>query len=391
MKWSSAVSGELEAQDALRDCVDKIRRDLGGQKPDALFVFVSPHHSDSYDAILAGLNSGLQPRHLMGCSGGGVIGAGHEVEEGPGLSVTAALMPGVTIRSIKLDDADLPDADSPPSAWEAALGVRASDRPEFLLLASPFMGRAEDLLAGLDYAFPMAQKVGGMASGLRGIGERAMFLGEERVSDGAILLAFSGELRLDTLVAQGCRGVGGVHTITRCEKNLLQELDGKPALKLLTEIYEAATPPDRQLMNRALFIGLITDPLAAWPPEHGDFLIRNVLGIDAGERSIAVGAMLREGQALRFHVRDSGAAAQDLKSLLQRHQKHGAPSGALLFSCLGRGEGMYGVPDHDSRLFAESFGPVPLGGFFCNGEIGQVGQGTYIHGFTSSFGLFREK
>ena len=291
-------------------------------------------------------------------------------------------------------DSDLPDADASPRAWEEMLGINAAEEPQFLLLLSPFMGRAEDLLAGLDYAFPRAQKVGGQVSGLRGIGERAMFLGSERADDGALLLAMSGNIRVDTLVAQGCRGIGGVHTITKCDRNLLQEIDGKPALKLLTEVFEEASPAERILMNRALFVGLITDPLLPWPPRHGDFLIRNVMGIDVGQRSIAVAAELREGQALRFHIRDSEAAAEDLKSILEQYQKSpdsGAPAGALLFSCLGRGEGMYGVADHDSRAFFERFGEVPLGGFFCNGEIGQVGSSTYIHGFTSSFGLFRSK
>jgi small ligand-binding sensory domain FIST len=394
MKWSSAISREHEAADAVRECLAKVTRELNGAQPDALFVFVSPHHSADYDLILGQLQLSLRPKHLLGCSGGGVIGAGSEVEDMPGLSITAALLPGVHLKSMSLGDENLPDADASPRAWEEMVGVQAVDEPQFLLLLSPFMGRGEDLLAGLDYAFPHAQKVGGQVSGLRGIGERAMFLGAERASDGALLLSMSGDIRVDTLVAQGCRGIGGVYTITKCDRNLLHEIDSKPALKLLTEVFEAASPAERALMNRALFVGLITDPLLPWPPKHGDFLIRNVMGIDVGQRSIAVAAELREGQALRFHIRDSEAAAEDLKSILEQYQKSpqsGTPAGALLFSCLGRGEGMYGVSDHDSRAFLECFGEVPLGGFFCNGEIGQVGSSTYIHGFTSSFGLFRSK
>src|SRR6185436_1341702 len=114
-----------------------------------------------------------------------------------------------------------------------------SEEPHFLMLVSPFMGKADDLLAGLDYAFPKSHKIGGIASGLRGIGERTMFLNDGRVSDGAVIMTLSGEIRLDTLVAQGCRGVGNVYTVTECDSNMLIELDGKPALKVLTEIYEA--------------------------------------------------------------------------------------------------------------------------------------------------------
>jgi small ligand-binding sensory domain FIST len=72
MKWSSAVSREIEAADAVKDCLASLRKDLGADaSPDALFIFVSPHHSDSYDLILGQLNAALKPKHLLGCSGAG--------------------------------------------------------------------------------------------------------------------------------------------------------------------------------------------------------------------------------------------------------------------------------------------------------------------------------
>ena len=66
-------------------------------------------------------------------------------------------------------------------------------------------------------------------------------------------------------------------------------------------------------------------------------------------------------------------------------------AGGLLFSCQGRGLYLYGVPDHDTKVFQKKFGNIPLSGFFCNGEVGPVHNTTYIHGYTSCFGLFREK
>lgn len=66
-------------------------------------------------------------------------------------------------------------------------------------------------------------------------------------------------------------------------------------------------------------------------------------------------------------------------------------SGVLLFQCLGRGEYLYGRADHDTDMFKEIVGDLPLTGFFCNGEIGPVGGSTFLHGYTSSFGIFRPK
>ena len=92
---------------------------------------------------------------------------------------------------------------------------------------------------------------------------------------------------------------------------------------------------------------------------------------------------------MRFHVRDREASAEDLESTLARAdpRPETTPRAALLFSCLGRGRTLYGTPDHDSRAFGDRFQDVPLGGFFCGGEIGPVGRGTHLHGYTSSFGL----
>jgi small ligand-binding sensory domain FIST len=61
---------------------------------------------------------------------------------------------------------------------------------------------------------------------------------------------------------------------------------------------------------------------------------------------------------------------------------------ALLCSCNGRGAGLFGAPDHDAQGVARAFGPVPLAGFFCNGEIGPIGGKTFLHGFTASIALF---
>jgi small ligand-binding sensory domain FIST len=95
---------------------------------------------------------------------------------------------------------------------------------------------------------------------------------------------------------------------------------------------------------------------------------------------------------IQFLLRDARTAEEDLSQLLDRYRTGGArPSGALLFSCLGRGKHLFGAADHDTGLFRERLGPIPLGGFFCNGEIGPVGGSTFLHGYTSAFGLFRSR
>ena len=123
---------------------------------------------------------------------------------------------------------------------------------------------------------------------------------------------------------------------------------------------------------------------------QGDFLVRNVLGVDVDAGALGVAAVVEEQAVVQFHVRDARTSAEDLDALLGRAEAS-PPAGALLFSCLGRGEGLYGTPDHDTAAFARHVGPVPMGGFFCNGEIGPVQGKTFLHGYTSCFGLFRPR
>ncbi|MCA9794131.1 MAG: FIST C-terminal domain-containing protein, partial [Candidatus Eremiobacteraeota bacterium] len=149
----------------------------------------------------------------------------------------------------------------------------------------------------------------------------------------------------------------------------------------------ALSPDDRLLARHSLFVGLATENLHSITPE--DFLIRNILGVHAPSESIGVAAHTRRGQILQFHLRDARASTLDLErafSGLQPESRSQA-RGALLFSCLGRGQGLYGLANHESNLFTRVLPDVPLGGFFCNGEIGQIGGSTYVHGYTSCFGI----
>lgn len=402
MKWSSAISLEPRGEVAIAAALTEIKSKLAGATPDIAFLFVSPQHRQNYALIAAELMKHLGPRHLLGCSGGGVIGDGKEAEQTPAISLTAAVMPDVTITPIRLDDASLPDMDSGPRAWEDAVGVKVSTEPQFVILADPFSIRADEMLAGLDFAYPKAVKVGGLASGASKPGQNVLYLDHKIYRDGAIGLALSGDVCIETLVAQGCRPFGKPLSITKCHRNVLVELDKRPALEVLSELYKQASERDRQLIPTSLFLGMVMDPFKQGDPQPGDFLIRTPIGMDTERGALVISALLREGQTVQFHLRDALSASEDLSEVLRRYSTDRLnaskgealpppPRGALLFSCLGRGKHLYGRADHDTQAFTAQLGDIPLAGFFCNGEIGPVAGTTHIHGFTSCFGIFRTK
>jgi len=145
-------------------------------------------------------------------------------------------------------------------------------------------------------------------------------------------------------------------------------------------------------MQSSLFLGIEMRP-ELHEFNRGDFLVRNLVGADPDSGALGVAGTLHEGQVVQFHLRDAETSSDDLEERLVRYERErgsgGAPCGALLFSCLGRGAHLYGRPDHDSEAFRRHLGALPLGGFFCNGEIGPVAQRTFLHGYTSAFAIFR--
>ena len=127
--------------------------------------------------------------------------------------------------------------------------------------------------------------------------------------------------------------------------------------------------------------------------ERGDFLIRNLLGADRTTGAIAIGDVVQEGQTVQFHLRDAESATEDLNSLLETDRvghRH-PPLGALMFSCCGRGRGLFGRQNHDAAATTERLGPIPIAGFFAQGEIGPVGHRNFLHGYTASIALFAER
>lgn len=391
MKWASYASDSDSLERALDECIEAVKGQLGTDAPDLAVVFVSPHHSEGYDLLPQRVKDKLAPRHMVGCSAGGVIGGGHEIEQRAGFSLTGAVLPGVEITPFHVENESLPDLDAAPNSWESLVHTSPAKEPKFLLITDPLTIQSDNLLLGLDYAFADSVKIGGMASGGQNPGGNALILDDQVYRSGAVGLAFHGDIVIDTIVAQGCRPIGKPLNITKSQQNLLLELDGKPALEVLRELYESLDEGDRKLLRHSLFLGVVMDEFQD-DPQLGDFLIRNIVGMDTRAGALAVGERLREGQIVQFHLRDALTSAEDLSALVCRYrddERDSRVAGALLFSCLGRGMYLYGRPDHDTEIFRNVLGEIPLGGFFCNGEIGPVQGTTYLHGYTSSFGLFR--
>lgn len=393
MRWASAIDTDALLTAAVSRAAARIFKELGNQEPDLLTVFVSAHHAARFEELCHMLLREFDSSFLFGCCAGGVIGGGKEVEDRPCLSLTGASLPGVRMKGVHLDAAQVPPVYAEPHVWEDALHLTASQQPSFLILADPFSFETETFVKGLDRVFPTAPKIGGLASGAKQVGGSALYLGKEVHRSGAIALALTGNVQVDTIVSQGCRPIGDPMFVTMAHENLLRELDGRAPRDVLAALFEQLPGDDRELFSESLFLGLAMRPDAnQYVP--GDFLIRNILGMDPQTGALWVNAQIPNNSVVQFHLRDASTSAYDLERALTHYASStlSAPaSGALLFSCAGRGYDLYGQPDHDSNAFRRLVADVPIGGFFGNGEIGPVQNSTYLHGYTSAFAVFSER
>jgi small ligand-binding sensory domain FIST len=412
IQWVNALSTRASLEAAVNEVISRTKTQLAAQA-DLGIIFISSAFASEYSRLMPLVQEQLALPYLIGCSGSGIIGmnvAGkvQEVEAEPALSLTLMRMPNAKIQTFHLSADDLPDLDSPPQRWIEAIGISPESRPLFILFSDPASSKITELLEGLDFAYPDSIKLGGLASSSI-IGNRAgLFHNYKQCFEGSVGVAITGNFTWETIVAQGCRPIGPVYRVTRGERNIIFGLvrDREPVssgstsslkdspLQTLRDLVEELSEDDKELAQTSLFVGIARNEFKEYLSQ-GDFLIRNLLGIEPKTGAMAIGNRVRIGQRIQFHLRDARASAQDLELLLEEcaaslESSDRIPDpaiGAFMFSCLGRGKQLYGEPDFDGRLFQRYFPNIAVSGFFCNGEIGPVGGSTFLHGYTSVFGI----
>jgi small ligand-binding sensory domain FIST len=357
---------------------------LNGAEADLALVFASGAHLANPEEMLAAVHAELAPAALVGCGAGGVLGGGRELEGGTGVAVWAAALEGGEARAfhatVRREEEEVGVLDGMPEIGSDAAVIMLSD---------PYSFPTDAVLDGIAAAAPAVPVLGGLSSARSPVGDAALFAGAQVVEEGAVGVCLNG-VELLPCVSQGAAPLGREMTVTAAENNVIYELAGRPAVQAIEEAVGELGLHERALVAAGLLIGIVID---GGKPEYeqGDFLVRGVTGADPESGAITVGAVVTPGEVVRLHARDARSADEDLRRELRlRAAAIGGerPAGALVFSCNGRGHGMFGTRDHDARLVQNELGGVPAAGFFAAGEIGPVGGRSFLHGFTATLAVF---
>jgi small ligand-binding sensory domain FIST len=384
-RFGDGLATDADLVHAAESATAQALEPLGGQRPDLVCAFVCTPDPDQVAAVGERVADLTGSGAVIGCSAGGVIGAGHGIEMTSAVSVWAGVLPGTHVRSFHLEVMRVGEG-----LAVVGLPERHADDSVAVLLADPysfpvdsFVERLNDQLAG----FPV---VGGMATGLHGPGSTRLIHDGHTVDRGAVGVFLGGPVGARPIVSQGCRPIGPTMVVTAADDNVLLELAGTPALPKLEQIVASLPPEDQALVTTGLQIGIAMDEYADHH-ERGDFLIRSVLGVEAARGGIAVGDVIPVGRTVAFQVRDARAADNDLHEILRSFRRTSGidvVEGALLFSCNGRGAALFASADHDVDVLRRQLGVAPVAGFFASGEIGPVGGRNHLHGFTASILAF---
>ncbi|QDU61596.1 FIST N domain protein [Planctomycetes bacterium Pan216] len=382
-RFGEALSTNADSRSALEDVCTRACEQLE-VTPDLAVVFVSHHHAGIAKTLSKEIRQRTSARVVIGCTGEAIIGEGKEVEQQPAISLWLASLPGMTVDPMHLEFAQTEDGVT-FAGWPDNLPEPWPEGAVLIVLAEPFSFPADELVERLNEDRPGIPVVGGMASGANEPGRNRVYLNDQGYNEGAVAVLLHGSLNVRTVVSQGCRPIGRHFVITKSQDNVILELSGVPAMTQLQEVFQELSPEDQELAQHGLHVGRVINEYQEGF-SRGDFLVRNVIGVDTESGAMAIGDFVRTGQTVQFHVRDAKTAGEDMGELLTLATAEA--SAALLFTCNGRGTRLFEEPDHDVGVLRTFYGDIPVGGFFAQGELGPVGGANFLHGFTASILLF---
>ena len=378
--WSAALALAATQIDGQRE-----RLEASGAGPLTLgFVYFSDHYVAHAEPLLAALRARWPGVSWVGSVGVGVAASGVEYFDEPALVLMLAALPRGRFQ-----------------VFSGARKLQGFEAYSALVHADPATPDLAELIAEMSDRTASGYLFGGLASSRAG----NVHIADGVWQGGLSGVAFNADVALISRVTQGCQPVGPTREITACERNVVVELDGEPALPcLMVDLGLPALDDPRQALPRlrATLVGVTdagataaggpTDTLARHRAFGSDVRVRHLVGLDPGRGALAVAELLQPGMRIAFCQRDMAAARRDLVRICSEiRDEIESPAeagrrvlGALYVSCAGRGGPHFGGPSAELKIVQHALGEVPLAGFFAGGEIAR----HHLYGYTGVLTVF---
>ncbi len=365
-----AIARDQSARELVNDCLRQIGNVQG--KFQLGFIYASDTLCNDLVNIVGRLKQETSISNWVGTVGIGLCSTAAEYYD------VAALV--VMLADIETSDFAIVGADglSEDRLLEQVSSYCKEESPHVgIIHGDPSNPATPNLIEKISETVPAAYLVGGLTSS----NFHNHQIANEVISGGLSGIFFSPKIKTVIGHTQGCAPLDRRHVITKAERNLLIELDHRPALDVFRENIGEVMAKDLNKVAGYIFAGL---PIPY--SDTGDYLVRNIIGLDESKKIIAVGDYLYEGGKFMFCRRDGNSAREDMLRMLRtmKLRMSARPRGGVYYTCLGRGRHQFGEDSEELKMIRQELGDFPLVGFFANGEIFH----SRLYGYTGVLTLF---
>jgi small ligand-binding sensory domain FIST len=338
------------------------------------FLYITDSLAPYLQTLLDEFRQQTGIKDWIGTVGAGICCSGREIYDEPAAAIMLATLPENSYRLFPSGINNLSDMLMENRAWINEHAVHFG-----VVHGDPRNSHIGQIIDSLSTELDPGFLVGGLTSASDD--SFMQQIAGDICEDGLSGVLLSAEIPVISGLTQGCTPLANKHTITRAEGNILAELDGRPALDVFKEDIGEVLAKDLSGVAGYIFAGL---PVAG--SDTGDYLVRNLMGIDPDEKLLAIGDNLENDAPIIFCRRDRVTAREDMLRMLGDLGKRskGQIKGGLYYTCMGRGRHQFGEDSEELKMIRDQLGDFPLVGFFANGEISH----NRLYGYTGVLTLF---
>jgi len=391
IRAGAGQSSEPSTARAAEDAAGQAMAQAGIRRADAVLVFFTADHAKSQRELIEPLCRVTGTDQIGGASAAGILTGAGELEGSHSLAVLVLASDQMAARPFLFQP--LRERDQKVGAEIARCAANRSDQNSLLtLFPDTYNGQPQRLLQALEQEGGFVPVVGAGAAESGTAQATYQLCGDALTTNGVAGMILSGSFHASIDITQGCQPITGPMVITRAEKNLIFEIDNRPALEVFARLLKGPLAEDIRRALTVLFVGLPADrdENSVGP---GKYLVRNIIGLDPEKGILGVAEEVNEGQAMIFAFRDGLRAREDLNQMLARQVENlrgKKPAFGLYFNCCARGASLYGIPGIDSAYIRQALGDFPLIGMFGGYELAPLGGANRLFAYTGVLALITE-
>ncbi len=345
----------MHVEKAVREALSR----AGVDHANSVLLFLTPDYARDPEPALRAAARAAGCTQIFGCTGSGLLTEQEWVLDSPG---AAAMVFG---DGVTLDPAPGDRGDHLVLSFTTPQGLSASwlDEP--------------------------VKRIGAISSDVFGHGPFAVWNAAKRVTDGHVHAHLTGA-RWTVELGHGVRALTAPMQVVEVDGYNVRRLGHYPALNVLIN----SLPPSVRRMERIPLHMLMYGVTFGEPStaiRSGRYRLDHIVSANSEDFSITLAHELRPGERLFWALRDKLTVERQMAQAIERAgaRLEADPDFAILLPCLSRGPSFYDGNDQDVALLKARYPNLPFIGFYGNGEIAPLDEGSHLYQYSAVLALFR--